>query len=173
MNNVFGGMVRNVALLNKVLGALSATTSVVIAFFVVYAALARYVFRAPSAYSLELPEVLFIVVTALALGYAQIGGKHVCVEIVTSRLQGFAKDAFGLFARLVTLFYCAIVFWAIWERTTINLARSATTAEQEIPLAPFTIIILIGFVSLILQIIVEIVALISRKTDMLIKEKRE
>lgn len=130
---------------------------------VAYGVLLRYVFRMPTAYALELPEVLFIAGIALCLAYTQMKGGHVRIEVLTSRMPNKLQGVVGIFAFLVMLAYCVIVAWALWQRTAENLNKGVGSVETHLPLAPFSFMIVVGISLLALQVIIEIARLLSSK----------
>ncbi len=166
MKKVISRVINGTCRVNWLLGAASAIVGFALIGIVVYGVIVRYVFRQPTAYSLELPEVLFIAIIALALVYTQMQGSHVRVEVIVSRLRGKAKDTFSIITNLATIVYCGIVVWALWQRAIWNLERNMGTIQNHIPLAPFSFLIVVGIGLLAIQVIIETVRLLSSKEKM-------
>jgi len=164
MNKVASRLVSGIGRVSWLLGAASAVTGFVVVGVVVYGVVMRYVFKSPTVYSLELPEVLFIAMVALCLAYTQTQGRHVRVEIVTSRLRGRVQDALAIFTSITTLGYCVIVAWALSQRAAWNLAKDIGTIEAHVPLAPFSIVIVVGICLMGLLLLTEVAGLYSKVT---------
>lgn len=155
MQKVINGVVSGIGRVNWLLGAASAVIGFAVVGVVVQGVVMRYVFKSPTAYSIELPEVLFVALIALCLAYTQMHGRHVRVELITSRLHGRLHDGFGILASVITLGYCVIVAWALWQKTVFNLAKDIGTVQNHIPLAPFSIVIVVGMFVMALQVLID------------------
>lgn len=99
---------------NRVLGVVSTGVAFTLVAVVTYGVIMRYVFRSPTAFSIELPQLLFVAIIAFCLGDAQIHGKHIRVELVMSRFPVKLQSALNILASMVTAGYCVIVVWALW-----------------------------------------------------------
>lgn len=155
MHKVFGPVVGSIDRGSRLLGIVSAGFAFVLVGVVTYGVIMRYVFRSPTAYSIELPELMFIAIIAFCLGYAQIYGRHIRVDSFTSRLPRKLQKAFSIFTGAVTVGYCGIVIWALWQRFTLNIALNDVTRESRVPFAPFALAIIIGIAFLGLQVIID------------------
>jgi TRAP-type C4-dicarboxylate transport system permease small subunit len=140
---------------NRMLAMVSAFLNLVVVGLIVYGVIARYVFRSPTMYSVEVPGLLFIVIVAFALPYTQMRGHHVRVDVLTSRLKGKLKRAFHIIASVATLAYCAVVAWALALKFAKDLASGAWAPDSGLPLAPFSLAIVIGISLMALQIVIE------------------
>ncbi len=149
--------------INWILGAISAMVGFALVGIVVYGVITRYIFKQPTAYSYELPEVFFIAAIALSLAYTQIEGRHVRIDIITSRFPKKLLEAVNIFVSLATVSYCVIVAWALWQRTITNFDKGMGMIETHTPLAPFSLLIVVGMVFFALQVIIESTGLIRKK----------
>jgi TRAP-type C4-dicarboxylate transport system permease small subunit len=129
----------------------------------VYGVIARYVFRSPTIYSVEVAGLLFIVMIAFALAYTQMGGHHVRVEVVTMRLKGKLKTTCDIIASVATVSYCAVVAWALALKFAKDLARGAWAPDSKLPMSPFSLAIVIGISLMGLQIVIEETGLLTKR----------
>lgn len=162
MKNTISGIARGAARVGWLFGAASALIGFAMVGVVVYGVVMRYIFRAPTAYSLEMPEVMFITLISLCLMYAQTQGSHVRVEVITVHLHGKVKNAFSIVAYLATLAYCGVVVWAMWNRVIWNMSRNIGSLQTHIPMAPFSFLIMLGIALLAVHVIIELVRLVTR-----------
>ena len=140
---------------NRLLGAVSAGLVFILVGVVIYGVVMRYVFRSPTAWSIELPELMFIAILSFCIGYAGLHGRHIRITLVTSRLPGKAQNALDILASVVTTGYCVLVVWALWNKFMVHLTLKEMTYESHILYAPFSLAIVIGVSLLGLNIILD------------------
>lgn len=80
--------------------------------FTVYAVVARYVFRSPSMYAVEVSSYLMLVIAWCSVGYVYRVNRHVSMEALTSRLGGAAKNIADIIAQCAVIIFCAALIWS-------------------------------------------------------------
>lgn len=123
----------------------------------VYETIARYAFRAPVEWAVEMPGYASIWATGLALAFTQKVRGHIAVGAFISKLSNKARGTFSIF--LLTLYLGTIVYvtYALFSVTGMYIAENRYSHVLHVPLSIPTIIILIGFIILDLQVIRDIV----------------
>jgi len=128
---------------------------------VVYETLARYLFRAPVDWAIEIPTFMLTWVTAFALAYTQKVRGHIAVGIVEERLS--PKRRGKLSAVLFPVYFTVVVFltWAAFRLAWVSLTEWRLSQVMRIPLVIPHSFIFIGFVLLCLQLTVDLVQAIG------------
>jgi len=129
---------------------------VFVIFFILYGVLLRYVFRSPTAWSIDLPSYLFLAIVALALAYVHRLRGHIGVEIVVMRLPQRAQRILSIVGSIVLLTFAVFAAWAGWLKAWDHLQHGELSIATGIPLFAVQVILPIGFFLLFLQALVEI-----------------
>jgi C4-dicarboxylate transporter DctM subunit len=135
-------------------GGLSALLILVIALIVFYEIIARAVFNHPTTWVLEYSIYMLIAVSFLGASYAAKCGRHVCVDVVTSRLSERTRVCL----EFVTLLW-SIGFTLILVYTSILMVRQSwvqnrlSTSILETPMFITEIPVAVGAVLLLFQLI--------------------
>lgn len=135
-------------------GALSAILILVMGLIVFYEIIARGVFNRPTTWVLEYSIYMLIAVSFLGAGYAAKSGRHVCVDVVTSRLSEKTRVCL----EFVTLLW-SIGFGLILVYTSILMAQQSfvqnrlSTSILETPMFITEIPVAVGAILLSLQLI--------------------
>ncbi len=166
MSKVLSHLGAKIRRLSRLAGGFSG----IIAFFLIgvmiQGVIARYVFRSPKAYSVELPVVLFSAMIAFCLAEAQRHGSHVRAELLVQKLSAKAQRILAIIAYFLTVGYSAIVVWAVWQRTGEFFTKHTATISARLPLSPFGVAIIVGVSLLALQAIVQAIELLKiRQTE--------
>lgn len=120
-----------------------------------YETLARYLFRAPVSWAIEIPQYLLTLGTALALAYTQQVRGHISVGFIESRLPPVGKNI--LTVALYPIYFALVIFltWAALRMARISLVESRYSTTLHLPLAIPQLFIVIGAIMLCLQVLVD------------------
>ena len=134
---------------------------VVVVIIIVVGTLMRYIFRSPLGWTVELSGLIMFIAAGLSMAWALKRGKHVRVEILTSRLSPRRQRIVSLATYSMTLVYLVLLFWVIWHEV-LYAVRAGPLSEIELfPLLPFYALVCIGFGVFGLQALVEIAKLVA------------
>jgi TRAP-type C4-dicarboxylate transport system permease small subunit len=113
----------------------------------------RYIFNKPLAGSVELIEMLMIIIAFFVMPYTAIKGDHVRINLITSRLSKRTKAIMGSIAFFLSTVILAIIFYqsSLSAIFYIHHPERATTVLS-IPFAPFRVVIAVGFLLLCLAL---------------------
>jgi TRAP-type transport system small permease protein len=104
----------------------------------------RYVFNAPIVGSIDIIELMLVVVVSLALPYAGRSQGHIVVDLVPdyrSALATRARDALG---RLLPAVIFALLAWQAWLRGDDAAMMGEASNMLEIPFQPFFYVLAAG-----------------------------
>jgi len=93
------------------LGEVSGWIAIVMMLTISYDVAMRYIFGAPTKWSLELNEYLLLFLVYLSGAWTLSVGGHVRVDIVYSRLSPRTQAKLEIFTCLLGLIFCAILTW--------------------------------------------------------------
>lgn len=128
----------------------------------VYGMLMRYVLRKPVGWSIEVPELFFLVVIALGLAYAQATRGHVRVEFVVMRLPPKVQHILELVGLVLFLAYAVFFIWAGWRYALRDLSFGARSMLAHIPLFYIEVLLSLGAAFLCLQLILDIIGTLGK-----------
>lgn len=143
--------------LGRVAVILAGAVMFLIVIMIVYETLARYLFRAPPEWSIEIPGYMQTFITAMALAFTQQVKGHISVGFFEMHLS--PKNRGRMSAVLYTVYFVAVnlLAWATFVRMSTSLAEGRLSTVMQIPLFIPELIIFIGFVLLALQVMLDMV----------------
>ncbi len=123
----------------------------------VYETLARYAFRAPPEWAIEVPGFAAIWATALALAFTQKVRGHIAVGAFISRLSNKNRGKFSIL--LMTFYFGTVMFvtWAVFRVLQIYILEWRLSIVMKAPMFIPALVIFIGFILLDLQVILDLV----------------
>lgn len=78
----------------------------------VYAVVARYVFRSPSVYAMEVSIYILLLLAWCSVGWVHHENRHVSMEALNVKLTGRWKRATEIISQGSILIFCAVLVWA-------------------------------------------------------------
>ncbi|MBA7616639.1 hypothetical protein ES703_23937 [subsurface metagenome] len=115
----------------------------------------RYVFNRPTQFTTEVTGYLMVAVTLLGLAYTLMKGKHIRIEVLTSRLRPRPRKILDLVTSIISLAFLAACIGPAW-----NMVIESYTYKSEVlgllrtPLYLPQLLIPIGLCVIILQVMV-------------------
>ena len=107
--------------------------------------------------TLELVEMLMIVIVFGSLAYADVLDKHVAATIVVSRFSKPWRAVFNAFSYSISLLICLVFTWQIILYAQHMTAIRKTCMSSDLPYYPFTWFAVIGFILLDMRYLIRIV----------------
>jgi len=122
---------------NRKLGDFVAFGYVIVFVLTFYEVLARYLFNAPTQWTLE------VVLTLAGLHYFLCGpqvsadDKHISVTTITDRLSPRARGVLQTFGIIVSAISCVVLAWGAWKQLAFSMKineRSGTLLNSHMPM---------------------------------------
>ncbi len=110
--------------INRVAILLAEVALVSLMVLTVYAVVARYFFRSPSIFGVEISTYLLLVVAWLSVGWTHHVGRHVSMEALNEKLGPRWKRFTDVVSQCVILTFCAVLLWSGTQFTLTALERN-------------------------------------------------
>lgn len=104
-------LIRIVDFIAQGLRLLGALALVFMALSVFYDAMMRYLFLAPTYWSLEINSYLVAFIAFIPAAHVLREREHLCIELVQNRLEGAAASAVNAFIAVVGVIFCSVLVW--------------------------------------------------------------
>jgi len=129
---------------------------------VLHEVIVRYVFDAPTLFSVELSEYLLILVAFMSIGWVLKEDRHVAVSFVMDRMPEKVRLGMKLLTSVLTMAFLAIIVWQ-GSRTVLTAFRGNyhSSSLLEFPMWIPYLLIPLGALVMSLQYIVTIINLIQ------------
>lgn len=126
----------------------------------------RFLFKMPLYGTIELVELMMVIISFFAIAYTSMQRGHVRITILTDNIPRIIQD---YLARVVSLLNVTI-FSLIYYQATVNAVYSANnlhhrTDTLDIPIAPFKIVMVLGIAVLVCIEIIHIFRPLSPELD--------
>lgn len=153
----FDKTIRAINALVKVMSWISASVLIIAVLMIVANILGRSVFKKPVPGTIELVEMLSVVVVFFGMAYTEFRRGHVHVELLTSllsrRVQGVLAGIMSLLAAVyfaIMAWRCAVLAWEYWSPTFRQ------TFILLIPFTPFILLMAFGSAVLVVATLVHV-----------------
>lgn len=150
--------------LNKVVSIIASLPFIIIMLITVYEVIVRYVFNAPTVWTLEISQYLMLIGAFLAAAYTLEVGGHIKVDFLVERLSPGKRRIVNIISSLLGIIFFAALVWKSTELAWFTFKfglRSMTMLA--VPLFPIYVIMPIGSFLLLLQGIVQFLQLIVKR----------
>ena len=105
----------------------------------------------------EIAELTMLIIVFLGIAYAQYEKANISVSILFDRFSGKVQDILNVFIYLLCLGICSIVLWQTFSYHSYLTELKRTSLILEIPVAPFQIIMIIGFLMLCIVFVIDVI----------------
>ena len=122
----------------------------------------RYCFSSPIAGSVELVELMMVVVVFLAVAYTASRKGHVAIELIVSRFPKRVQAIIDIFTYFLSLGLVALIIWRSVVRANYVWLESHTSAVLSIPIYPFVFIIALGCALLAVVLLANFIDALAR-----------
>jgi len=146
---------------------ISGWTALVVTLLVTLDVVLRYIFGGSIPASMEITQVLLVLLVFLSLGKAQESKQHLRVEFVVEKMPPYLRRYWEIVLHLFTLGFTVILFW----ESVGAFAYSWSTKEYyggavRVPIYPSRGAILVGCGLLIIQLILDLADFFSPKSKL-------
>jgi TRAP-type C4-dicarboxylate transport system permease small subunit len=150
---------------SKTLGWIASAILVMLAISVLVDVIARNI-NQPITGNVEVAEPLLVAIAYFALAYTYMHRGHIRVEVIYTRFSERTKDIMDIITTFLGAGVFGVMVWALVSRV-ISIAGSSSSGPLtpgilEIPLAPMFVLIALGVFVLCLELILDIVAAVTR-----------
>ena len=94
-----------------------------------YAVIARYVFRSPSIYAVEVSTYILLLVAWASVGWVHQVNRHVSMEALNLRLTGVWKRIADAVSEITILIFCGVLIWAGSNIVITSIERNYRSAS--------------------------------------------
>ena len=151
-------------MINEWMGRLSSAILILMIGIIFYETLARYFFKLPTVWELEVAIYLMIFITFMGAGWGLKNGVHVSVEVIIQRLSTKNRRILRTILYLIALLTFLVFFQQCLSTTmTAYFEWWTSWSALEFPLFLVYMFISIGLLLLSLQLCVEIYEQIAKK----------
>ena len=155
-------ILKSIEYFQKMIAYLSAILMALLAIFVFYEVVARYVFRAPTIWTNEISSYILQFIVFFTMGYLLIEDGHLKVTFFLDKLKGKAKKALRIINLFLVVPYAGILMIYGWKITVSSYEReSVSPTLLAVPLWIPQSFIFIGGGLLILGVVCAILKVIT------------
>lgn len=124
---------------------------------VCYEVVARYFFRSPTSWSVDVNRYLIVYLVFLMAGVIQGENGHVRVEVVAGALSPRARTAVSIFNRVVSLLGMVVLGWLSWVAAWEALKTGARFPDMILtPQFPVLVTVPFGLLIVSLHLLIQI-----------------
>ena len=129
----------------RVINAVGACTALTMVILVTVHVLSRALFKKPLMGTVELEELMIVILVFLGMAYTQVKGMHISVDFLTSRLSERTQNILSVATSLLSLLLFFALSWQSILLSLIYLNKGNATFHIRIPLFWVIWIIALGF----------------------------
>jgi TRAP-type C4-dicarboxylate transport system permease small subunit len=137
--------------------------SMIMTLIVVYAVMARYLFKRPIGWSEEIAVYLMIWVVFLGAAYTLKENAHIGVDILISRLSASPKKGVLIFHYLMGIVLMSILFLKGVDMVAFTLQMNSHSIAIDFPLVVPHLAVPVGAAILVLQLIGKLISLAAER----------
>ena len=158
---------RFISLGNSIAEKISGGIALLVTLLISFDVILRYIFLASIPASVEFTQVLLVLLVYLALGKAQEAKQHIRVEFVLEKLSPGVRRYWEIVVHFFALVFIAIVFWE-----SLGLFIDSISVMEyyggavRVPIYPARGAILVGCGLMTLQLVRDLIDLLSPKSKL-------
>jgi TRAP-type C4-dicarboxylate transport system permease small subunit len=123
----------------------------------------RYFFNSPVRGTIDIIEILMVVLFACGLVVTTALDDHISVDSLYDKLPSLGQYILRVFAGSVCTFLFFILFWQGYQGGMIGLKSGKVTSTLDVPLFPFKFFLAIGFLASLIFSIKNLVLILRHK----------
>ncbi|PIC64906.1 hypothetical protein CSV79_04610 [Sporosarcina sp. P13] len=152
---------------DKLITYVSAITIFIMMMWIVMDVVLRSVFNSPITGTIEITgEYLLLIIVYLSISYAYKEGSHVSVDFIVEKFPKPIRSVLKVITNLLAIATFSLLGYANYQKGLDYFANDVrTTSLLQYPLAPALIIISIGVFLLVINLLLESIAIIRGKVD--------
>jgi len=105
----------------------------------------RYFFNSPIDGSLELIRFVLVLTVLLAIPYTTVKRQHVCIDIITAKLNETARSRLDAIMVFIALILTSLIVWRSVQYAALMYQTNEMSAILRIPIWPFVSVVAFGF----------------------------
>jgi TRAP-type C4-dicarboxylate transport system permease small subunit len=117
---------------------------------------ARYFFRAPFPFTVEMTELAMGTIVFLALGLTTHEQGHITVDIVIMRLSDAVRAVLALVTNAIAFVFLAVMIWQVWVRAGFLFTKGDFTPIWRIPIWPVAMVMGAGGIFLLTGVLLQL-----------------
>lgn len=166
MDKILADLVKAVHAAVMVFTCIAACAAAVMVIVIVINVVGRFLFRQPFHGTIELVEIMTVVLVYSVLPYTELRKRHVHVELVVSRFPRKARAVLASVMCFAGAVFFVIMGWQAWELTLANISPCVLSTDTlSIPFAPFVFVIAAGSLLLGLEMLINGFRPLSREEE--------
>ena len=118
----------------------------------------RYIFRHPLIGTVEIEELMLVVLVFFGIAYAQLKKRHVSIPFIVDRLPVYLRNIINNVAIFISLLVFVLITWRSIILAKLYWENRVSSLYLEIPLAPFVLIITLGCIIMSLIIFLDYIS---------------
>ena len=146
-----------IALVSRVLNNIGMVFLTFLMLVITADVLLRGILNKPIRGTNEIAELTMLIIVFLGIAYTQYAKANISVSILLDRFPGKVQDILNVFIYLSCLGICSVILWQTFSYHSYLSALKRTSLILEIPVAPFQIIMIIGFFMLCIVLIIDVI----------------
>lgn len=145
------------------INAAGAFTSLLMVALVTVHVMSRAIFNKPLIGTVELEELMIVIMVFCGIAYTQITGNHISVDFITSRLPKRLQNTICVATSLLTTIFFFMLTWQSLIQSRNHMVNDTATFDLQIRLYWIMLIIALGFFLFALSTLIEFLK-ITHKT---------
>lgn len=154
LTKVAASVVRGIDKMNGSMGWVIITFIILMTFVMDYEVFRRYVLNSPTSYSLEVCQIVQVLLPMITVAYVLKEGGHVIVGVLVDRLQSKMSGWVNLLNSIIGVICSGIMVWLLWAVFESAMIMNERTPAIEAPMCIIRLVMVIGFCLFGLQFIV-------------------
>lgn len=116
--------------------------------------IARYVFRSPLLFQIDLVSVALVVFATFCFGPVFLQGEHIRVDLFTRHLPNTVQQVLWLISESLFLVFTVLIIYSSFDLISHSIEVNSRLEVSEIPLTPFLLCLPVGlgFLGLVLLV---------------------
>jgi len=111
--------------------------------------------------TVELTELMMIIIVFSSLAECQVGDGHIKVDLVLKRFSPKVQSIFDVFTQFVCFALFSAMSWAIWQHANRMKEWGEVTIDLALPVYPFIYVAVVGCALLALVLFIKALAALS------------
>ena len=139
--------------INDWTGKIISFLPVPIVIIMVYEAIVRYLFNAPTSWAFDVSVLVFAIYVAMTGAYALRHSSHVNVDIFYANFSQRTKAIMDILTYIFILAFCAAILWKGYQMMVLSIKKSEifSTSIVGVPLYPIKIALVVGTLLVFIQ----------------------
>lgn len=129
----------------RILNAFGACTGLIMVLLVTVHVFSRTFFRKPLIGTVELEELMIVILVFLGMAYTQVTRSHISVDFFTMRLSDGLRNVLSVFTSFLTVILLLNLSWQNMVLSKVYLSEGQMTFQLHVPLFWVLWIIALGF----------------------------